>query len=358
VLALAGAALMAGEKVFISHAVADKALVDALVDLLQTGCNLTTRQIFASSIQGVGIEKGARFEQYIQKQLRDAALVIEVLTPSFLASQFCLCELGGQWALGIPSYPLVVPPLAFGDLKAVLVGREAGKIDNPDDLAGLRDVIDKAIDSKVDTARWNAKANAFLEKTLPPILAELPQSPTVPMAEHIALKKELSALRDILAEREALLKQASDDYEQLKQARTREEVADAVLPQEEEAQLQQLARLAKEQLAALPVVMAEVLFMEMADRLPQEAPGWRPDPDREFPGLDRSVQDNLLIEDNFHTGFYRTNRKNRRVKRAVDALQEVMDWQPSDRMREAFEEAKDVDWDSTSRQWWESMGLI
>jgi hypothetical protein len=39
-------------KVFISHAVADKKLVDALVDLLQVGCNLSTQQIFASSIDG------------------------------------------------------------------------------------------------------------------------------------------------------------------------------------------------------------------------------------------------------------------------------------------------------------------
>jgi hypothetical protein len=150
-------------KVFISHAVADKKLVDALVDLLQVGCDLSTQQIFASSIDGLGIPAGQPFVEHIKGQLMDAASVVEVITPSYWASPFCMCELGGQWALDLDAYPLIVPPQNFADLKAVLNIRQAAMIDRPEDLDDLRDRVKDRLGANVSTARWNAKRDLFLK---------------------------------------------------------------------------------------------------------------------------------------------------------------------------------------------------
>jgi hypothetical protein len=346
------------KKVFISHAVADKDLIDALVDLLQTGCNLTTHQIFASSIQGTGIGKGERFEQYMQRQLQDAALVIEVLTPSYWASAFCMCELGGQWALEIPAFPLLVPPLSFRDLKAVAAGREAAFVNNADDLSDLRDEIDKHLESKTNTARWNAKANSFLEKTLPPLLENLQKAPTVPISKWMESQEELDALRSLLAEKEEALKVADNRIQALKAAKSPEDISDALRPDDESEQFDLLVNEARSRLLALPASAREVLFAELGDWIPGEAPGWRPESYDEYPELERTVQSAILVEDAWQSGFYRSNRDNRKVKRAVKAFETLLDFEPSDGMREYLEEKYDIAWDSRSREWWEVLNLI
>ncbi len=51
---------------FISHALADKQLVDEFCDLLRTGCDLTTATIRCTSVDGAGIETGADFVEWIE----------------------------------------------------------------------------------------------------------------------------------------------------------------------------------------------------------------------------------------------------------------------------------------------------
>src|SRR5262245_59010999 len=45
-----------------------------------------------------------------------------VITPAYYESAFCLCELGATWIMGSEAMPLLVPPLDYDDLKAVLIG--------------------------------------------------------------------------------------------------------------------------------------------------------------------------------------------------------------------------------------------
>ena len=58
--------------VFISHASADKPLVDAFVDLLQTGVDIRQKDIFCTSIDGMGIPTGKDFVAFINKRLKVA----------------------------------------------------------------------------------------------------------------------------------------------------------------------------------------------------------------------------------------------------------------------------------------------
>ena len=99
-------------KVFISHASADREVADALKDLLQLG-GLSAGNIFYSSDRGTGIETGSDLRSRLRVELRDAAVVIELLTETFMQRAVCLMELGGAWALGKPTYPIVVPPYTF-----------------------------------------------------------------------------------------------------------------------------------------------------------------------------------------------------------------------------------------------------
>ena len=56
---------------FISHSSADKDLIDALVDLLQTGIGLNHDQVFCTSLEGMGIPKGKDFIEFIHEKIQD-----------------------------------------------------------------------------------------------------------------------------------------------------------------------------------------------------------------------------------------------------------------------------------------------
>lgn len=136
--------------IFISHATADKELVDALVDLLQTGIGVPHDQIFCTSLEGHGIPEGEDFADFIRDKLQGAGHVIMVITPRYYESAFCLCELGATWIQSGSAFPLIVPPLGFSDMKAVLSGVQAGLINDASKLDNLRDRLKQRSYSQVE----------------------------------------------------------------------------------------------------------------------------------------------------------------------------------------------------------------
>jgi hypothetical protein len=97
------------KRIFLSHAYADKGLADLLRNTLVLG-GVPEGRIFYSSGRGTGIPVGEDVRTYLQHSLREAGLVIELLSETFLTRPMCLMELGGAWTLGTPTYPIVVPP--------------------------------------------------------------------------------------------------------------------------------------------------------------------------------------------------------------------------------------------------------
>jgi hypothetical protein len=69
--------------IFISHAGADKELVDAFVDLLQTGLDIRQDDIFCSSLEGHSIPHGTNFIEFIKGKLNSANFVISIITPRY-----------------------------------------------------------------------------------------------------------------------------------------------------------------------------------------------------------------------------------------------------------------------------------
>jgi hypothetical protein len=151
-------------KIFVSHAVADKELVDAFVDFLQTGCGVVLDDIFCSSLEGMTIPEGSTFVTFMEETLRDAEFVIMIISPSYYESVFCLCELGATWILKHNNFPILVPPLDWSDLKAILSPRHGGKINDASDLANLLDRLKTIGKGSMSTARFGLKRDGFLER--------------------------------------------------------------------------------------------------------------------------------------------------------------------------------------------------
>lgn len=155
---------MPSKAIFISHAVPNKKLADKLVDLLETGIGISDPDIFCSSLESLGIPSGTNFIDFIRKQISNPKVVILLLTPEYFKSSFCLCELGASWILSHKIIPLLVPPLAYSDVKAVLDGVQVRKIDQKNDLNEMQSELISALNTKGKSfTRWEGQRDKFLE---------------------------------------------------------------------------------------------------------------------------------------------------------------------------------------------------
>lgn len=158
------------KSIFISHAEKDKALAELLVNLIEDGIGVPEQEIFCSSLNGYGIPTGKNFIDYIKSQIDVPKVVIFLLTNNYYNSYFCLCEMGAAWVKSHQLFPILVPPLDYKDLEAVLTGTQAAKIDDKNKYIELRDLLKQKINfiAKTD-AKWERKREEFLNK-LPDVL--------------------------------------------------------------------------------------------------------------------------------------------------------------------------------------------
>jgi hypothetical protein len=152
-------------RIFISHAAKDEALVEEFVDLLQVGVGVHPDDIFCSSLPGMNIPTGADFITYIKTQVKNPDLVLLMISPEFLKSQFCHHEAGASWALSLPIFPIIVPPLDYADVRGVLAGSQSVKLGDKESLNDLRDDITEKLGlNPYRTSHWERKRDKFLAR--------------------------------------------------------------------------------------------------------------------------------------------------------------------------------------------------
>lgn len=247
--------------VFISHAVVNKVLADKLVDLLETGVGIPDRDIFCSSLEGMGIPSGRNFVDFIRTQIREPRVVILLLSPQYFDSQFCLCELGAAWVLTHQLIPLLVPPLEISDVKAVLTGVQVLKINDGSALNQMQqDLIDGLSIRGKAFARWEAKRNKFL-KSIEGIEKSTPLGSTVSREEYEELRQkyddavsEIEDMGEEIEEKDGLIKK-------LKAAKD-SEVVKAIVSESlsERERFDELVKRAKDALKPLPLIVEEALY--------------------------------------------------------------------------------------------------
>lgn len=181
-------AVATDQRIFISHAHADKALADLLRDTLVLG-GVPEARIFYSSGRGTGIPSGEDVGSYLRRSLQDAGLVIELLSETFLTRPMCLMELGGAWSLQTPTYPIVVPPLSrdeatrqIGNVQMGVLGSEAEIGDIFDEL---HDRLARNVGLQTSLTSWNRAIVSF-KSQLPSKLNDARASAaTEPVPPHV-----------------------------------------------------------------------------------------------------------------------------------------------------------------------------
>lgn len=157
----------AQKRLFLSHASADKALADLLRNTLILG-GVAEDRIFYSSSRDTGIPSGKDVSTYLRQKLRQAGLVIELLSETFLTRPICLMELGGAWTLGTPTYPIVVPPLTRGQATSQIGNIQMGVLGTDEEIDDifneLHGRIAQDLDVQCNLTAWNRAIVSFKEQ--------------------------------------------------------------------------------------------------------------------------------------------------------------------------------------------------
>ncbi len=323
--------------------------MDKLVDLLQTGCNVSTGNALCTTLKGLGIEIGTEnYIRFLKKELCNATLVVLVLTPNYLASHFCLCELGGAWALKLPIVPLVVPPLKKADVKATLSVTQSGLINDESALDELRDRIRELIATEAPTQRWNTKRDQFLD-ALPDVLKLLPPPDTVPFAKLKTLESTYEAARRELLEKNEEIDTLSAQIKDLKACKDAKQVkALARKYSSLEEEFEEACDRAASTLGEVSSATQSALYWDSRDE------PYVPDGNDEWKEAGEAEDIKELV---IHRGEgCQPNTSHPRVRRAHEALQELQRVVRNARFDAAFcsdfEEAHDFPLDFTSKEFW------
>lgn len=161
--------------IFIGHASADAELADLVKDTLVNG-EISNRQIFYSSDRSTGIPSGVGVREHLLSTLKECAVVIELVSDSFMQRPYCLIELGAAWAAEKPTIPVVIPPLTrdevvrkIGDVQLDMLGTE-------EDIESFFNEVNRVATEKCGVSLsphdWTRAVRTFKTR-YPPIIARI-----------------------------------------------------------------------------------------------------------------------------------------------------------------------------------------
>ena len=337
---------MSRPTIFLSHSSADEKLVDALSDLLTTGCGIRGDQIIITTLPGQGIPAGTpNYIAWLQDRLANSALVVLLLSPNYFESKFCLCEMGAAWGLGKPCFPLVVPPLKKSDVKAEMAVSQNLNVGDESCLDELRDQVGELLKSELKTATWTLKRDAFL-KRLPSILKKLPQPDKVERSVlQEAEAKYAASLEEVAAKEEdiANLKEHVADLEKLKDRAQVSKVRSkhSSLPD----QFEGLCEAAGKALRNIEVATSDLLFNERG------GPG-QPVMDTDWYESANKAAANQEISTEDGYSVCTDHPRVRKAEAALDALQTFIDRLPDEDFQSEFEDEHEFPLSLSNKEFW------
>ncbi len=308
-------------RIFISHSSKEKDLVDAFVDLLTSGLNINSDEIFCTSLEGLGIPTGEGFIDFIKAQIEEADVVISIVSKNYYDSAFCLCELGASWVISGDHMPILVPPMEFSDIEDVMKGLQGRKINSGSDLSEIKDELEALLALKpMKTARWNVKKDKFL-KEVEEIIPTLPVPETVTFEEHAELKEKYDESLKVIEEIEAEKDEKDEIIKDLKSCKDREEVSAVVKKYSDlDEEFESLIGEAKNAIKKLDNIIIEALYYYYRDEdfpLPERIDTYQNDV------IKTAIEEDFLsghLGNDSEYGSVSVNENDPRIQTAIEAL--------------------------------------
>lgn len=343
---------VSSKKIFISHAAIDKDLVDKIVECLSVGAGIDVHNdVFCSSLEGIGIPPGEDFKHFIKDQIQEPELVILIISQNYLASPFCLAELGASWAMSHHMIPLLVPPVTYADLKAVLSNVTALMIEDASAWNEALEMLKRILHIAPRINLWERKRDTMIT-AIKILLRKQKQPPTVPIKQWNESEAKLKEANGEIIELEEEIRRLKRILEETQKLKNEKQAAEIVLKHLPAAvAFQQFVDEAAKVLESLPHVVRNALYYHFRGQ-PLAAPtGGMSDREEQWAQIREAVENDYLFEDD---GPVTINEKEPKVRDALYALQALDAFiRDNSQLKGAYEAQYGHQLSFTSKQFWD-----
>lgn len=150
-------------KIFISHSTKNRELVESFLEFLQLGMGVDRSDIFCTSYHGE-LKTGEDFVETIRSQLQGCEVVISLITEEYLASNFCMIELGAAWGMSKAFFPLLSVPIERLR-NTPLIGLQLRNLKKEEDLSAVYDELGRCkVRKECQTAEFTKHMPKFVSK--------------------------------------------------------------------------------------------------------------------------------------------------------------------------------------------------
>lgn len=327
--------------IFVSHAAADRSLVNHFVDdIIRLGCGAKPDEIFYSSGEDTGVPSGYDLMMYLRERVGDASLVVAIISPTFQTRPVCIAELGAAWSRTGNLFPLLVPGMPRTALGGVLPGVLVKYLNDGSALDELHDRIANNIKSMTTTATWGRYREKWLA-SVDRYAAEIPNARVPTLAELEQAESNLQAARGALRDAQNEIADLQTQLEELAKAKTAEAVRRIRLPKDEVKRFKAVVAQAQAALSELPAVVQKAICFNLSG----EGMPWRGGFEDSYAIREarKAVDDGLLLESG--ADLLVPNTEFGKIMRADTAVREVkdfLDYGSSRRFDEWFRETYDM----------------
>lgn len=339
------------KKIFISHAEADNHLAIKLMDMLQSQFNLKRDNFFLTSDEE--LEIGSNWIEDIRIGMEEANIIMPLITPNFMESQFCLCELGAAWVNEKALVPIIIPPLDHNALANTPYRSwvQSITLNTIKDLQRLAEaMINKGVGT-VHIVRFNTRAEDFYEEILIPFIKDMEQREAITPTAFTRLKGERDSYKEAYIETEKELKALNIENNQLRKMKDSEEVkAFDFSKMNEWETFTDAIQKAELELNALPRLIPSILYNDISESSYGGFFGERED----NPTLKKLASEGYIFWDD----GYRPDNEHPAIQRAEQALSELtrVIYDNGDILQERFEtEYKDLRMSLKFSPFWEKV---
>jgi hypothetical protein len=156
-------------KIFISHSSKDIEIIKGFTNkILGNGLGFDIdkrkQKIYCTSIENLGIKTGQDFRRNIKEHLLNANIVLLFLSENYKNSDICLNEMGASWAYEKTVFPLIIPPMDFKGVGALMEVNECVKLDSEDRLLKVCDELNEKFQLNNEFTKMASAVKNFIKE--------------------------------------------------------------------------------------------------------------------------------------------------------------------------------------------------
>jgi hypothetical protein len=203
---------MFAKKVFISHSSTNKEIADHLCAFISR-LGVKQDRIFCSSVIGQGVDNGEKLNDKIADAIGKSSLLIFLISHDFLASSYCMEELGVGWYLAhnksVTCFYLILPDIDTSELKG-FVNSKIDRftfldLDHRSDLSQLAEDICKKLRVKPPKHPTVTNIEDNFLSGIKVLVSTLLENIEKPISEKVEMERRVQQLEDELSEKTEII---------------------------------------------------------------------------------------------------------------------------------------------------------